>query len=171
MSNKHYTTAPDKEEKQQRARERRALARPQKHGPLVSRTVTASERETIILIGGGGHCRSCIDVIEEEGRFAIREILDANESLTHPILTHDLLGTGGGHSKTKQDLSPLFHHRRGADQGVGSACETVRIFKKAPCHNSYDHFPPRACLQVRGSERGVDCYASCHREQRGTCGQ
>jgi sugar O-acyltransferase (sialic acid O-acetyltransferase NeuD family) len=46
----------------------------------------------IILIGGGGHCRSCIDVIEMEGRFAILGILDANESLSHPILSHDLLG-------------------------------------------------------------------------------
>jgi sugar O-acyltransferase (sialic acid O-acetyltransferase NeuD family) len=46
----------------------------------------------IILIGGGGHCRSCIDVIEMEGRFAILGILDANKSLSHPILSHDLLG-------------------------------------------------------------------------------
>ena len=26
-------------------------------------------KETIILIGGGGHCKSCIDVVEQEGRF------------------------------------------------------------------------------------------------------
>jgi sugar O-acyltransferase (sialic acid O-acetyltransferase NeuD family) len=30
----------------------------------------------IILIGGGGHCKSCIDVIEKEGRFEIEGILD-----------------------------------------------------------------------------------------------
>jgi len=28
-------------------------------------------KEQIILIGGGGHCKSCIDVIEQKGRFAI----------------------------------------------------------------------------------------------------
>jgi sugar O-acyltransferase (sialic acid O-acetyltransferase NeuD family) len=52
-----------------------------------------SKKEDIVLIGGGGHCRSSIDVIEMEGRFAIRGILDANRSLIHPILSHDFLGT------------------------------------------------------------------------------
>ena len=40
-------------------------------------------------------CRSCFDVIEVEGRFAVRGILDANESLSYLILTHDLLGKEG----------------------------------------------------------------------------
>ena len=30
----------------------------------------------IILIGGGGHCKSCIDVIESDGRFTIAGIVD-----------------------------------------------------------------------------------------------
>ena len=30
----------------------------------------------IILVGAGGHCRSCIDVIEQEGRFEILGIVD-----------------------------------------------------------------------------------------------
>ncbi|MBA3754407.1 MAG: acetyltransferase [Nitrospira sp.] len=50
------------------------------------------KREDIILIGGGGHCRSCIDVIEMEGRFAILGLVDANENLQAPILHYDLLG-------------------------------------------------------------------------------
>jgi len=32
-------------------------------------------KQKIILIGGGGHCKSCIDVIEEEGKYEIAEIL------------------------------------------------------------------------------------------------
>jgi len=32
--------------------------------------------EDIILIGGGGHCRSVIDVIESENKFLIRGIVD-----------------------------------------------------------------------------------------------
>jgi sugar O-acyltransferase (sialic acid O-acetyltransferase NeuD family) len=51
-----------------------------------------SKKKDIILIGGGGHCRSCIDVIETEGRFAIRGILDANANLHSPVLGYDLLG-------------------------------------------------------------------------------
>jgi sugar O-acyltransferase (sialic acid O-acetyltransferase NeuD family) len=33
-------------------------------------------REEIILIGAGGHCRSCIDVIEQEGRFDIGGLVE-----------------------------------------------------------------------------------------------
>jgi sugar O-acyltransferase (sialic acid O-acetyltransferase NeuD family) len=51
-----------------------------------------SRKEDLILIGGGGHCRSCIDVIETEERFAIRGIVDANPNLQTPILGYELLG-------------------------------------------------------------------------------
>lgn len=51
-----------------------------------------SLKEDIILIGGGGHCRACIDVIEMDGRFAIRGIVDEKDALD-PILTdYPLLG-------------------------------------------------------------------------------
>ncbi len=106
MSHKSYTTTPDKEEKKQRELERRVLVLLKKHRPLVSSLVTSSKKEAIILIGGGGHCRSCIDVIEMEGRFAIRGILAANESLRHPILTHDLLGK----EEDIQKLSKTYRH-------------------------------------------------------------
>ena len=46
--------------------------------------VISSKKEDIILIGGEGHCRSFVDVIEMEGQFAIRGILDSNESLSIP---------------------------------------------------------------------------------------
>jgi sugar O-acyltransferase (sialic acid O-acetyltransferase NeuD family) len=31
----------------------------------------------LLLVGGGGHCRSCVDVIEADGRFQIAGIVDA----------------------------------------------------------------------------------------------
>jgi len=34
-------------------------------------------REKLILIGGGGHCKSCIDVIQAEGRFEIAGIVES----------------------------------------------------------------------------------------------
>lgn len=47
----------------------------------------------IILVGGGGHCVSCIDVIEREGRFQIAGIVDANKIggkvLSYPIIAGD----------------------------------------------------------------------------------
>jgi sugar O-acyltransferase (sialic acid O-acetyltransferase NeuD family) len=47
----------------------------------------------IILIGGGGHCRACIDVIEKEGKYTIIGILDKSateqDALSYPILGGD----------------------------------------------------------------------------------
>jgi sugar O-acyltransferase (sialic acid O-acetyltransferase NeuD family) len=33
-------------------------------------------REALVLVGGGGHCKSCIDVIQAEGRFEIAGIVE-----------------------------------------------------------------------------------------------
>jgi len=33
-------------------------------------------KEKLVLLGGGGHCKSCIDVIQEEGRFEIVGIVE-----------------------------------------------------------------------------------------------
>ena len=38
-----------------------------------------ANKPEIILCGAGGHCRSCIDVIEQEGRFSIAGIVDKPE--------------------------------------------------------------------------------------------
>lgn len=47
----------------------------------------------IILVGGGGHCVSVIDVIEQEGRFSIAGIVDrkndGNKVLGYPIIASD----------------------------------------------------------------------------------
>ena len=50
-------------------------------------------KEKLILIGGGGHCRSCIDVIEQEGRFEIAGILDVPEKIGTQILRYPVIGT------------------------------------------------------------------------------
>ncbi len=43
-------------------------------------------KEEIILIGGGGHCRACIDVIETNGKYRIAGIVDTLESLHSKVL-------------------------------------------------------------------------------------
>ena len=40
-----------------------------------------SLKPDIILIGGGGHCVSVIDVIENENKFKIKGILDSNTKI------------------------------------------------------------------------------------------
>jgi len=49
--------------------------------------------ERIILIGGGGHCRSCIDVIEQHGRFVIAGIVDVPEKIHHTVLGYPVIGS------------------------------------------------------------------------------
>ncbi len=50
-------------------------------------------KEKIILIGGGGHCMACIDVIEQEGRFTIAGIVDVPEKKQHNVLGYPVIGT------------------------------------------------------------------------------
>ncbi len=46
----------------------------------------------IILIGGGGHCKSVIDVIEQDGRFEIIGIVDNPELLGSKVLDYLVIG-------------------------------------------------------------------------------
>ena len=46
----------------------------------------------ILLIGGGGHCRSCIDVIEAEGKYKIAGIVNQPGGNTDPFLGYEVLG-------------------------------------------------------------------------------
>ena len=47
----------------------------------------------IILIGGGGHCISCIDVVEQTGLYQIVGILDLPEKLGQKVLNYSVIGT------------------------------------------------------------------------------
>jgi sugar O-acyltransferase (sialic acid O-acetyltransferase NeuD family) len=49
--------------------------------------------QKLILLGGGGHCKSCIDVIEQEGKYEITGILDHEEFLGQKILDYTFIGT------------------------------------------------------------------------------
>ncbi|SNR14892.1 NeuD/PglB/VioB family sugar acetyltransferase [Tenacibaculum jejuense] len=46
----------------------------------------------IVLIGGGGHCMSVIDVIENENKYNIKGILDSDKE-TKEVLGYPVLGT------------------------------------------------------------------------------
>ena len=46
----------------------------------------------IILVGGGGHCKSVIDVIEQEGKFKIAGIIDRPNLLGSKILGYKFIG-------------------------------------------------------------------------------
>ncbi len=50
-------------------------------------------KPTLILIGAGGHCRSCIDVVELEGRYTIAGIIGRGEELGTAVLGHPVTHT------------------------------------------------------------------------------
>ncbi len=57
--------------------------------------------EKILLIGGGGHCKSCIDVIEQAGRFEIAGIIE------RPTRSEDDYASGYPVLGTDDDLPQL----------------------------------------------------------------
>lgn len=50
-------------------------------------------KKNIVLIGGGGHCRSVIDVIESTNDYTIVGILDIEENIGKKILDYEIIGS------------------------------------------------------------------------------
>jgi sugar O-acyltransferase (sialic acid O-acetyltransferase NeuD family) len=50
-------------------------------------------RENILLIGGGSHCKSVIDVIEQAGVYHIEGIIDVEDNVGKFVLGYPILGT------------------------------------------------------------------------------
>lgn len=63
-------------------------------------------KPTLILVGGGGHCRSVIDVIEAEGKWSIGGVLDREELVGQVVLGHRIIGTDA----MIPELADLGHH-------------------------------------------------------------
>lgn len=61
-------------------------------------------KQEIILIGGGGHCKACIDVIEKEDRFKIAGIVDIKRSLHKKVLEYEV-------TASDEDLPDLVKKR------------------------------------------------------------
>ena len=48
--------------------------------------------DKILLIGAGGHARSCIDVLEEENQFEIAGLIEKGESIPNESLGYPIMG-------------------------------------------------------------------------------
>lgn len=51
------------------------------------------KKEPLVLIGGGGHCKACIDVIEATGEWNILGILDLAARMGEEVLGYRIIGT------------------------------------------------------------------------------
>jgi len=83
-------------------------------------------KEKIILIGGGGHCRSVIDVIEQENRYEIIGIVDKKELYGNDVLGYKIIASD-------DDLEDIFKTCKNAFITVGqikSNTIRVKLFEK-----------------------------------------
>jgi len=79
----------------------------------------------LLLIGGGGHCSSCIDVIESAGNYQIVGIVEREGVRAVSIIGYELLGTD-------EDIPLLVAQYRSAVVTVGqikSAEVRIRLFQ------------------------------------------
>ncbi len=69
-------------------------------------------KEKIVLIGGGGHCHSVIDVIEQENRYEIIGIIDTKENIGKKVLDYEVIACD-------DDLETIFQTCKNALITVG----------------------------------------------------
>ncbi|EQA54858.1 acetyltransferase [Leptospira kmetyi] len=83
-------------------------------------------KEPILLIGAGGHTRSCIDVIESQGKYSIFGLIGSEQELGIEILGYKVLGTD-------QDLEKLHKDCGRAIVTIGQIKNSeprIRIFRR-----------------------------------------
>lgn len=84
------------------------------------------EKPNIILVGGGGHCVSVIDVIEQQGKYNIKGIIDIKENIGKNVLGYKIIGSDN-------DLQDLFLSCPNAIVSVGqikSSALRIHLFQK-----------------------------------------
>ena len=75
-------------------------------------------RKNLILIGAGGHARSCIDVIEQEGKFKITGIVGLESELGLQVNGYEVIATD-------KDLSTLISKAQFALIALGQISSPV----------------------------------------------
>ncbi|MDN5067869.1 NeuD/PglB/VioB family sugar acetyltransferase [Aliarcobacter butzleri] len=83
-------------------------------------------KEKIVLIGGGGHCHSVIDVIEQENKYEIIGIVDTKENIGKKVLDYNIIACD-------DDLETIFLSCKNALITVGQIESNkirVKIYNK-----------------------------------------
>lgn len=102
----------------------------------------------LLLIGGGGHCAACIDVIEQEGKYDIAGIVDRDVSVK-ALMGYPILGTD-------EDLASLRSSYCYALITIGqikSPLVRVKLFENVKSHGYLIPFiiSPRAYVSQHAS--------------------
>ena len=81
----------------------------------------------IILIGGGGHCKSVIDVIEQEKQFEIHGIVDKPENIGSHILGYEVIAS----DDNLQKLANRFKYALVTVGQIKSPALRIKLFNLA----------------------------------------
>jgi sugar O-acyltransferase (sialic acid O-acetyltransferase NeuD family) len=69
-------------------------------------------RESILVVGAGGHAKACIDVIEQEGRFVVKGLVGLPDEVGSRVFDYPILGADA-------DLPALLSDCKNALVAVG----------------------------------------------------
>jgi sugar O-acyltransferase (sialic acid O-acetyltransferase NeuD family) len=78
----------------------------------------------LVLIGAGGHARSCIDVIEQEDKFRIAGLVGLAEETGSKIFNYEVMSTDAG----LDELAARFKHALVTLGQIASPVERIRLF-------------------------------------------
>ena len=87
-------------------------------------------KPSIILIGAGGHARSCIDVIEQQGYFQIAGLVGLPEQLQPRHLGYDVIGT----DSDLPELAKTYQYALITVGQIQSAEHRIRLYQQACQH-------------------------------------
>lgn len=86
--------------------------------------MSAASKDSLLLLGAGGHARACIDVIEQDGRFEIAGLLGLTSEVGTNVLGYPVIGTD-------MEMEPLLARYRFGLVAVGqikSPESRIRLF-------------------------------------------
>ncbi len=89
-------------------------------------------RIPLILVGGGGHCRSCIDAINLEGKYVIEGILDNKERAGKQIDSYAIIGS----DELIEELAAKGHNFLITVGQIKSADVRLAIYKRLKMYNA-----------------------------------
>jgi len=81
----------------------------------------------IILIGGGGHCKSCISVIESTNEYRIAGIIDTPDKVGQKVLGYPVIG----HDEQLPELKEKYDYALITVGQITSAKLRMKLFQKA----------------------------------------
>jgi len=82
--------------------------------------------KNILLIGGGGHCKSVIDVIEQEAKFSIAGIIDKKERVGEKVFDYNIIGS----DKDLEEMVSRYSYAIVSVGHVKSNDARVNIYKR-----------------------------------------